>query len=144
MSKGQKLKFGSERRRQTVDIPPGVSAENAMKVYNQGYGHSLANSIHFLTKHIGLMDIDSELKDAFVEYMREKLSKRNIHLKQPKGEKITNIPEITEEPLFNPEELRRIIIPPHEETKEELDERERARREIGELRETDLNKRLTI
>ena len=106
----QKLKKSSAHAKRVINIPPGVSVEDAMKLYNTGYGHAISAAIGFFTKEIGLLEQDSELKDAFVYYMRKKLSKRNIHLQQPK------------EPLFNPEELHRTLInprnpePPHCET----------------------------
>lgn len=74
------LKTTAKRYRNNIDVPEGVNIEDAIKIYNQGYGHSLAASMYFLTEYIGLMEVDSELKDAYIKYMLSKRKRSGVHL----------------------------------------------------------------
>lgn len=65
----------SKRVKQQINIPPGVDVEAGVKVYNQGWGHSLASVIHWLRDHY-TEHFDPTAEALLVSYMKERWGKK--------------------------------------------------------------------
>jgi len=65
----------SKRVKQAMDIPKNIDVETAIKIYNQGWGHSLASTIHWFQKHAHI----NFNKDLLVEYMNNRREGKRFH-----------------------------------------------------------------
>lgn len=68
----------SKRVKQAIELPLDVPTESGIKVYNQGWGHSLASVIHWLRNHYTEY-FDPTDEALLVSYMRDCWKKKVYH-----------------------------------------------------------------